>query len=92
MLAVEPTPMLEARLSMLLHMLPHVASLCELLVAVAAYKGFNSLMHPQMVKEVPSSHELFPTLSVATGVDHHHLAIFLILPILSCVGEISEII
>lgn len=75
----------------LLQMLPHIPLLSEAFSANLADEGLNSEVHPEVVEEVPSPHELFPTSWVITSIHDNRFPILRVLPILGLVGEVLQL-
>ena len=84
-LALVLPPLLETRLIMLKQVLPHISLLSEALVAELTIVRLNSVMHAEVVEEVPSTHEFFSTSCVITNVYDNHLPVLGVLPVLGLV-------
>lgn len=63
-------------------MLSHIAFLSKSFSTKLAYKWFNAEVHPEVVEEVPSSHELLPTPHVLTSVNDDCFPILSVFPVL----------
>lgn len=77
-LTFELLPIAQMGLLMLDQMLPHISLLGEALAAELADIGSYAIVHPDVVKQVPSPHESFASLIVLTLVHHDHLPILVI--------------